>query len=133
MADRNALIERLYRRFKGVPNFTLEDAEALIDEALEAHDDSASDSLILLYAQSQGAWDVALSVAHYFRFKDGEEEVDQSMVASNYRALAKDLQNEYETEKGRYYGNKFRLMPRIDRPNTTPPTGESGRYRWRRY
>ena len=51
MADRNALIERLYRRFKGVPNFTLEDAEALIDEALEAHDSSAPDSLILLYAQ----------------------------------------------------------------------------------
>lgn len=133
MADRNALIERLYRRFKGVPNFTLEDAEALIDEALEAHDSSASDSLIFLYAQSQGAWDIALSVAHYFRFKDGEEEVDQSMVSSNYRALAKDLQNEYESEKGRYYGNKFKLMPRVDRPNTTPPTGESGRYRWRRY
>src|SRR5690625_7407105 len=114
MADRNALIERLYRRFKGVPNFTLEDAEALIDEASEAHESSASDSLILLYAQSQGAWDVALSVAHYFRFKVGEDEVDQSMVASIYRALAKDLQSAYESEKGCYYGNKFRLKVRIN-------------------
>src|SRR5690625_641715 len=100
MADRNALIERLYRSFKGVSNVSLEDAEALIAEALAAHDSRASDRLILLYAQSQCACDVALSVAHYFRFKDGEEEVDQSMVASNYRAFAKDLQNEYETEKG---------------------------------
>lgn len=133
MADKQTLTERLYRRFKGVPNFDIKDAEELIDEALEAHDGRASDSLILLYAQAQGAWDVALSVAHYFRFTDGEESVDKSMVSDNYRRLAKDLQNEYEIEKGKEFGNNFRIMARVDRPNTTPQTGESGRNRWRRY
>src|SRR5699024_12185204 len=66
--DRQTLIDRLMRRFKGVPNFNEEDAEAIVDEAIEAHDDQASANLILLYAQSQAAWQVAISVAHYFRF-----------------------------------------------------------------
>ena len=135
MADRDELIERLSRRFKGVPNFDLTDAEELIDEAIEAHknDKDASDDLVLLYAQTQGAWQIAFSVAHYFRFTDGEESVDKSMVADNYRKLARDLQVEYDKEIGKIFGNNFRIMTRIDRPNTTPPTGESGRRLWRRY
>jgi len=135
MADRDELIERLARRFKGVPNFDLTDAEELIDEAIEAHknDKDASDDLVLLYAQTQGAWQIAFSVAHYFRFTDGEESVDKSMVADNYRKLARDLQVEYDKEIGKIFGNNFRIMTRIDRPNTTPPTGESGRRLWRRY
>lgn len=131
--DRQTLIDRLMRRFKGVPNFNIEDAEEIVDEAIEAHDDQASANLILLYAQSQAAWQVAISVAHYFRFSDGEEEVDKSMIADNYRKLAKDLQNDYDREQGKLYGGNFRIMKRIDRPYTTPPTGESGRRLWRRY
>jgi len=132
-ADKQALIERLKRRFKGVPNFSEEDAADLIDEAIEANDGRASAELILLYAQAQGAWQIALGAAHYFRFSDGEEEVDKSMVADNYRKLAKDLQEEYEREKGKEFGSNFRIMKRIDRPHTTPPTGESGRNRWPRF
>lgn len=72
-------------------------------------------------------------MAHYFKFGDGEESVDKSMVADNYRKLAKDFQTEYELEVGRVFGNNFRIMPRIDRPNTTPPSGESWRRPWRNY
>ena len=140
MANRTELAERLYRRFKGVPNFDLDDAQELVDESLEFHGYELSadvpadkESLILLYAQKEGAWQIAFSVAHYFKFVDGEESVDKSMVADNYRRLARDLQDEYDKENGKIFGNNFRLMPRIDRPNTTPPSGESGRRVWRRF
>src|SRR5699024_1210746 len=133
------LVETLYQRFKGVPGFTEDEAESLVLDAMRTHGYAPSDSvkpneinLVLLYAQYNGAWQIALSVAHYFKFADGEEQVDKSMIADNYRRLAKDLQDDYESEKGKLFGNNFRIMKRIDRPNTTPPTGESGRYRWRR-
>jgi len=139
MASKDELVERLQRRFKGVPNFGKEDAEELIEESLIFHglDPSAiipdkDVTLVLLYAQAQGAWQIAFSVAHYFRFSDGEETVDKSMVADNYRRLARDLQTDYEKEKGKVLGNNFRIMKRIDRPITTPPTGGSRRNRWRK-
>src|SRR5699024_9440662 len=116
-----------------------DDAQELVDESLEFHCYELSadvpadkESLILLYAQKEGAWQIAFSVAHYFKFVDGEESVDKLMVADHYRRLEQDLQDDYESEKGKLFGNNFRIMKRIDRPNTTPPTGESGRYRWRR-
>lgn len=134
------LAELLLKRFKGVPGFTEADADDLIEDAMRTHGyaptDSVKDSevnLVLLYAQTQGTWQIAMSVAHYFSFSDGEESVDKSMIADNYRRLARDLKNDYDTEKGKQFGNNFRIMPRIDRPNTTPPTGESRRNRWRRY
>jgi len=134
------LAGRLLRRFKGVPGFTEADAEELVKDAMQTHGYAPTDSvpqkdvnLVLLYAQTQGAWQVAFSVAHYFRFSDGEETVDKSMVADNYRRLAKDLQAEYEKEESNLYGSSFRIMKRIDRPHTTPPTGESRRRLWPRY
>lgn len=134
MAKREELIERLNRRFKGVPNFEKADAAELIDEAYQVHDSDASAELVLMYAQFQGAWQIAFSVAHYFKFADGEESVDKSMVADNYRRLARDLQIKYDSEKAKLFGSNFRVMNRLDRPNTTPPTGESGGNSiWRRY
>src|SRR5690625_4265424 len=134
------LANTLYQRFKGVPGFTEQEAESLVIDAMRTHGYAPSDSvkpdevnLVLLYAQYNGAWQIAFSVAHYFRFTDGEESVDKSMVADNYRRLAKDLQDDYESEKGKLFGNNFRIMKRIDRPNTTPPSGESGRRVWRRF
>lgn len=138
MATSAEMVELLIRRFKGVPNFEVSDAMELIEESLVFHgygpsaDVSADKTrMILLYAQTQGAWRIAFSVAHYFRFTDGEESVDKSMVAENYRKLARDLQDEYDREVGKAFGNNFRTMRRADRPNTTPRTGESRRKSWR--
>lgn len=126
----------LFKRFKGVPSFTEEEAEELVNDAMRVHGYAPSDSvkqgdenLVLLYAQYNGAWQIALSVAHYFKFGDGEEQVDKSMITDNYRRLAKDLQNDYETEKGKLFGNNFRIMKRLDRPMTMPARS---RYQWRR-
>lgn len=140
MATSNELAERLYGRFKGVPNFEMADAKEFVDDSLRYHDIAPSadvpsdkETVILLYAQIQGAWQIAFSVAHYFKFSDGEESVDKSMVADNYRKLARELQLDYDVENRRAYGNNFRVMTRVDRPITTPPSGESGRRSWRRF
>ncbi len=135
------LTERLLRRFKGVPGFEEADASDLIKEAMQAHGYALEDSvssdditLVMLYAQVQAAWQIAFSVAHYFKFTDGEESVDKSMISDNYRKLASDLQADYDEEKGRKHKSSFRLMKRIDRPLTSPPTGESRRgFPWRKY
>lgn len=122
------LAERLLLRFKGVPNFTYENALELVEDAMRAHnfapDNSVPDdkaNIVLLYAQIQGAWQIAFSVAHYFKFTDGEESVDKSMISKNYRDLAKDLQAEYDKERAEMAGSSFRIMKRIDRPITMPP------------
>ena len=131
------LTDTLYQRFKGVPGFTKQEAESLVIDAMRTHGYAPSDSvkpdeinLVLLYAQYNGAWQIALSVAHYFKFADGEEQVDKSMIADNYRRLAKDLQGDYESEKGKLFGNNFRIMTRLDRPLTMPARR---RNQWRRY
>jgi len=137
------LSDILYRRFKGVPAFAEEDALELVEDAMRAHGYAPSDSvksdeinLILLYAQYQGAWQIAVGTAHYFSFTDGEETVDKTKISENYRKLAKDLQNDYEEEKGKLFGNNFQIMPRIDRPITVPPRRNIRRWRgyrpWRR-
>lgn len=136
------LVAVMMNRFKGVPGFTKQDALDVITEAMANHGYKPSDSvnpkdvnLVLLSAQAQGAWQIAVSVAHYFKFTDGEESVDKSMVAENYRKLARDFQEEYDRAQAKLFGNNFKIAPRIDRPNTTPRTGNSGgAWRtWRRY
>src|SRR5690625_4621343 len=132
------LAERLYRMFKGVPGFSENDALELIEDAMRAHGYAPTDSvpqdevkLVLLFAQKEGALQIAFSVAHYFKFTDGEESVDKSMVARNYRELAKDIQEEYDEEKARLLGSSFRVMKRLDRPITMPP--RERRFKWRRF
>lgn len=127
MANSTELAERLLRRFKGVPGFTLDDAMELVLEAKQVHGyapdaliPSHKQRLILLYATVEGANQIAMSVAHYFKYSDGEESVDKSMIADNYRKLARDLKADYDEEKSLETGSGFHVMKRIDRPLTMP-------------
>lgn len=122
MATSPELAERLLKRFNGVPNFDITDAQELVDDAAQVHglDPSATIpvdkvNLILLYAQAQGALQIALSTAHYFSFQDGEESIDKSGVSDRYRNLANELRSEYEREKYEQTGAHFRTMRRLDR------------------
>lgn len=134
MATKSELVERLVKRFKGVPNFDITDAEELVDDALKVHGLAPSaeipadkSNLVLLYAQAEGARQIALATAHYFRFTDGEESVDKSAVSEQYRKLANDLRKQYEAERAKQTGASFYIAKRTDRPITMPP-----RARWRR-
>lgn len=138
MATSTELAERLVKRFKGVPNFDIDDAQELVEDALLVHGLGASATvptdkinLILLYSQAEGAWQIALSTAHYFSYTDADEAVDKSMVSEQYRKLARDIRDEYEAEKAKDDGVGFHVATRIDRPLTSPPTGNSGRRIWR--
>jgi Mlc titration factor MtfA (ptsG expression regulator) len=122
MATLAEMSERLLKRFKGVPNITLEDTTDWTEDALLSHGYSVADNvssentnLLLLYAQSQGAHQIAISSAHFFSYTDGEEQVDKSMISEQYRKLAADLRNQYEQTKSSS-GSNFKVMRRIDRP-----------------
>ena len=123
MANKSELAERLRNRFKGVPYFEQTNAEELVEEAMQAHGYAPSDdvpiadeNLILLYAQANGAWQIALSTAHYFSYSDGEESVNKTMISEQYRKLATDLRDQYEKERLKKHGVNFRILKRADRP-----------------
>lgn len=122
MATYSELSERLLKRFKGVPNITIEDAADWTEEAMLEHGYSSSDavpsekdSMILLYAQAEGAMQIALASAHFFNYKDGEESVDKSKVSDQYRKLSLDLRADYERKKAVVSGSVMRYPKRVDR------------------
>lgn len=138
MANYPQLIERLTARFRNVAGVEPADIEVWLNEALYQYgyapmtafdipDDETP--LVLLLAQIHGARAIAFSVAHYFKYTDGEEAVDKTMVAEQYRKLAADLVAEYEREKGVIIGRKsastFKVARRLDRDIVEPP-----RYGW---
>ncbi|WP_054955043.1 hypothetical protein [Paenibacillus dakarensis] len=138
MANYPQLIERLTARFRQVPGVEPADIEAWLAEALYQYGyapmtafdvDNEEAALLLLLAQIHGARAIAFSVAHYFKYTDGEEAVDKTMVADQYRKIAADLALEYEREKGvidaRKGGSTFKVARRIDRDYEVPP-----RYGW---
>lgn len=128
MANYPQLIERLTARFRQVPGVEPADIDAWLTEALYQYgyapltafdipDDETP--LVLLLAQIHGARTIAFSVSHYFKYTDGEESVDKTMVAEQYRKLAADLVTEYERERGVIIGRKsassFHVARRLDR------------------
>ncbi|MGM0836039.1 MAG: hypothetical protein ACQEV7_07770 [Bacillota bacterium] len=117
------LESRLLSKFKNVPNVALEDAVAWLAEAAFQYGYESPDlvpakesALLLLLAQAEGARNIAMSVAHYFKYQDAEESVDKTMLAEQYRKLANDLRAEYKRNKAELSGSAFRAMRRIDRP-----------------
>jgi len=122
MATLTELSQRLFKRFKGVPNITIEDATDWTEEAMLEHGYSSNgtvpsdkESLILLYAQYEGARQISISTAHYFTYTDAEEQVDKTMVSEQYRKLSLDLKAEYDGKKSSVSGSKFRGLVRGDR------------------
>jgi hypothetical protein len=121
MANLAELSDRLLRRFKNVPNVSLADATDWTEESMLIHgytpsDDVPSDKefLILLYAQAEGAFQIAISAAHYFSYSDGEEQVDKTMISEQYRRIAKDLREEYSRKKATD-SSRVVFMKRVDR------------------
>lgn len=116
------LADKLVRRFKSVPDYEIEDAKEAVEDVMtekgyDPSDDVPSEDVkvILLVAQIESAWSIAFSVASYFKYTDGEESVDKTKVAENYRNLALDLQVLLEKEEFKSKSG-FSVMPRPDRP-----------------
>lgn len=126
MARLAELSETLLRRFKNVPNVSLEDTTDWITLAMAEHDFDATDdvpneyvTLILLYAEADGAGLISLQTAYYFSYKDGEESVDKRGVSEQYRKVATELWKKYERKKADsdlMGATRFSIMRRADRP-----------------
>lgn len=125
MANKIEISALLYSRFKDVPELTMEDTNAAVDEAIAIFGLDELDipekelSKILTYTSSEIAMKIAFNTASYFKFTDGEESVDKSMVSDNYRKLAGVYRTQYEsmtrTEERRAKAS-FKNTKRIDRP-----------------
>lgn len=126
MARLDELSQRLKGRFKDVPNVTIEDTDEWIELSMNEHGFSrGSDvptqfiSLVMMYAEADGAQQVALRTAHYFDYGDRDEKVNKSNVAKQYRELAKHLWERYRLKRisgvDSFGGSTFTVMTRVDR------------------
>jgi hypothetical protein len=97
--------ERLTMRFKNVPGVTWTEVADWLTEAKEesgiVEGDVVSDNNALLYlAFSIGCKAIATDAARFFKYTDGEENVDKTNVFENYMRLSLDALAHY-----RYYKN----------------------------
>ncbi|MRX54696.1 hypothetical protein GJU41_12000 [Bacillus idriensis] len=94
------LSERLTKRFRNVPGVTTIDVadwltEAQLESELIEGTDVNTDNAIIYLAFALGCEVIAADAARYFKYGDGEENVDKSAVFGNYMALAKDARKNY--------------------------------------
>lgn len=126
MAKLSEIANRLLTRFRDVPNVTLEDTTEWAELSMNEHGFASSDdvptdyiTLILLYAEADGASQVSLRTAWYFSYGDRDETVDKSKTSDQYRKLAQELFKRYQRKKdegvGDIGGSNFVALHRADR------------------
>lgn len=126
MATLATMIERLARRFNAVTALPADAAELTMIDTFESFgyktdaDVPVTDiNRLLAFASAELATQVAINAASYFKYTDGEESVDKSMVSKQYRELAAQFRIEFAAEELRFVNvatTTFYRMPRRDRP-----------------
>jgi hypothetical protein len=111
------LVTRLQSKFRNVPNVTQEDCNDWVADAVTLHGNETDTVLVLTLAQAIGARSIALNVAHYFSYSDGDESVDKTMLADQYLRIATEFQTAYTNNKATVGGNgaTFTIVKRADR------------------
>ena len=94
------LDERLTIRFRNVPGVTSIDVsdwltEAQAESGLTESDVESNNNAILYLAFSIGCTAIATDAARFFKYADGEENVDKTNIFDNYMKLAKDARKNY--------------------------------------
>jgi hypothetical protein len=97
--------ERLTKRFRNVPGVTGDDVADWLSEAEEESNliesDVVSDNNAILYlAFSIGCRTIAADAARFFKYTDGEENVDKTNIFENYMRLSLEALQQY-----RYHRN----------------------------
>jgi hypothetical protein len=130
MATLTQMTERLSKRFTAVTAQPALEAAAIDVMAdtfeLFGYEVSADVPItdinrLLAYGSSELALQIALDAARFFKYTDGEESVDKSMVSKEYRAFAALFKADYLAEEAKQAeeligGSVFRVMRRLDRP-----------------
>lgn len=125
MATLQTMTKRLARRFEAVSALPADAALLTMTDTFETFgyvadaDVLTSDiNKLLAYASAELATLVAINSASYFKYTDGEEAVDKSMIPKEYRQLAKQFRAEYQSEvvaQEASTRSTFAVMPRRDR------------------
>lgn len=126
MATFSNLVARLERRFGAVPALPSGITSDVMRDAYEAHGydvamtiPAAHDARLMAYASAELALTVAINAASYFKYTDGEESVDKSMIAKEYRTLAAQFRADYDAELAKDIvsgpASGFAIAPRPDR------------------
>lgn len=130
MATLTQMTDKLTKRFSAV---TAQPAleSAAIDVMADAFElfgyDVSADvpvndlNRLLAYSSAELALQIALDAARFFKYSDGEESVDKTMVSKEYRAFAALFKEDYLAEEANksealIEASTFRVMRRIDRP-----------------
>jgi hypothetical protein len=100
-----AVFERLQSRLSKVPGVTSEDIAVWVQES-EAESgltEEENENAILYLALSIGYEAICADAARFFKYGDGEENVDKSTIFANYMSLAKDARKNYRKQvRGRF-------------------------------
>jgi len=125
MATFEQMSQRLIRRFDAVTALpidavtdTLEDTFGMFGYQTSVDVPLTDYNKLLSYASAELATLVAINAASYFKFTDGEESVDKTMISKEYRELAKLFRDEYQAEldvQDLVFKSSFAVMPRRDR------------------
>lgn len=99
------IVARLMARFRNVPSVDTADATEWVETAVmvlgKDEPFTQKESLaVLYYAVAEGARNIALRVAHYFNFSDGDESVDKKGLSDYYLKMASEYERLYERQKG---------------------------------
>lgn len=119
------LVTLILPKFSGVPGVDESTVERWVKEAAFQHgyndikdvpavDKNALINLIMAVACSE----LAVNAVHYFRWQDGEEMVDKSMVPIQYRQMAQFYMNEYQKASGGRntgFRSSWKMAKRVDR------------------
>jgi len=126
MATLTTLTQRLVERFNAVTALPVDAAINTMQYTFELfgyRDDAdvpvTDIARLLAYASAELSTQVAINAASYFKYTDGEESVDKSMISKEYRELAAQFRLDYEleeTKQSHKEGSAFRVMKRLDRP-----------------
>lgn len=114
-----ALVDRLIKRFKGVPGVTSDDCTDWITEAeaesgLNEEEAANTDNALLYLAYAIGCVVIATDAARYFKYTDAEESVDKTMVAAQYLKLAEWARGQYADQLRGSTGASARYPARAD-------------------
>lgn len=125
MATLETMTQRLERRFSAVSALPADAAGATMGDTFETFGYELDADVppkdigkLLAFASAELATLVAINSAAYFKYTDGEESVDKSMISKEYRELAKLFRDEYQEElDAEDVGSRssFAVMPRRDR------------------
>lgn len=120
MAAKDELKAKLTRKFSNISEINDGTISGWLDEAIEAEGFSPSQTTfageemrILLRARIIGVEELALSTAHFFNFRDGEESISKGDISTNYQKLLAQLNAQYAEQFGS--SSSFKVMKRLDR------------------